>query len=174
MSLTTRTHCQYISLPNEAVKTNAIVSSLFPSNVRDRLFNEAAADHSDIEGGGYLQPTKTRLKNFLNDGSRRLDLQHLQDEPEKRLGSPGSPIADLFTETTVLFADIANCKFFSFLRFSQFCHVLYFTFWCTKKKKMFLRVPMHVATVCIVSHRMVQHEGPWSSFHPSRNHLQCF
>ena len=94
-----------------AVKSNAIVSSLFPSSVRDRLFNEAVAEKSETDGGGLLQPTKTRLKNFLDDGSR-LELKDLHDDPEHfrlpRSSSVHRPIADLFPHTTVLFADIAG------------------------------------------------------------------
>jgi class 3 adenylate cyclase len=67
-----------------AAKTNAIVSSLFPSNVRDRLF---------MENG-----SKSRLKTFLNEGG----------VGGETLALVSKPIADLFPDTTILFMDIAG------------------------------------------------------------------
>jgi hypothetical protein len=80
-----------------AQQSNAIISSLFPSNIRDRLFVDGA--------NGMVGPTKARLKHFLHD----------EDEPSNsRVGDMRSnlttdkPIADLFTDCTVMFADIAG------------------------------------------------------------------
>jgi Adenylate and Guanylate cyclase catalytic domain len=81
-----------------AQKSNAIVSSLFPSNVRDRLLEDNER--------GTLQPTKTKLKTFLNDANG-----------ESAIGVPESkPIADLFTDCTVSFSDIANFTAWSSVR----------------------------------------------------------
>ena len=66
---------------DQAVKSTAIVTSLFPEAVRDRLMD------SEYSSG------KTRLKSFLNDS-------------EKDSGS--QPIADLFPHCTVFFGDIAG------------------------------------------------------------------
>ncbi|KAL7562532.1 hypothetical protein ACA910_008238 [Epithemia clementina (nom. ined.)] len=84
-----------------AARSNKIVASLFPSNVRDRLLAEE-------EGAGFQrhgeQGTQTRLKNFLaNDAPSALDLEETDDLMFKT-----KPIADLFPETTILFADIAG------------------------------------------------------------------
>ena len=70
----------------DAERTNAIVSSLFPANVRDRLYEDARQDDSennktfgDMTGlGAVHQAFKTK------------------------------PIADLFPEVTIMFADIAG------------------------------------------------------------------
>jgi Adenylate and Guanylate cyclase catalytic domain len=70
---------------NTANQSSAIVSSLFPKSVADRLLLDSAP--------GCNVTAKTRLKSFLCDSQ---DNQGLQ------------PIADLFLETTVLFADIAG------------------------------------------------------------------
>jgi hypothetical protein len=63
-----------------ADRTNAIVSSLFPKNVRDRLLRQGKDDQ---DGGIDLRISKIRMNNFLNDGNK-----------QSVLGS--EPIADLF------------------------------------------------------------------------------
>ena len=76
-----------------AARTNKIVASLFPSNVRDRLLAE--------DDGKGQNGTQTRLKNFLaNDGPAKADLELEDNEAYKT-----RPIADLFPETTVLYAE---------------------------------------------------------------------
>ncbi|KAL3912900.1 MAG: hypothetical protein SGILL_006704 [Bacillariaceae sp.] len=88
-----------------AEKSNAIISSLFPSNIRDRLFVEGGGD----EGAAHIfQPNKARLKNFL----------HEADDHSNSGGGVGAsrPIADLFTDCTVMFADIANFTAWSSVR----------------------------------------------------------
>ena len=87
-----------------AQKSNAILSSLFPSNIRDRLFVEGADD----EAIHAFQPNKARLKNFLHDDG---------DHSNSAGGAGASrPIADLFTDCTVMFADIANFTAWSSVR----------------------------------------------------------
>jgi Adenylate and Guanylate cyclase catalytic domain len=70
---------------NQAVQSSAIVSSLFPQNVADRLMQQST----------HMSNNK-RLKSFLSDSHNVSD--DLNDQP----------IADLFPHTTVLFADIAG------------------------------------------------------------------
>jgi DNA-directed RNA polymerase subunit F len=73
-----------------AVHSSAIVSSLFPSTVRDRVFPTQ---------GKKEETTMSRAKTFMNSGN------------EKDVNADGSndllPIADMFPNTTVFFADIA-------------------------------------------------------------------
>jgi class 3 adenylate cyclase len=104
-----------------ANQSSAIVSSLFPKNVTDRLLNMV------LESNSRTMTAKTRLKSFLNDFE---DNQGLQ------------PIADLFPETTVLFADIAGFTAWSSTRDPT--HVftllqsLYQAFdWIAHKEKVF-------------------------------------
>jgi len=86
-----------------AVQSTTIVSSLFPSNVRDRLLDaNGSNDHHVDMRPSVFQPNKTRLRTFLNDG-----------EPSN---DSSKPIADLFTDTTVLFADIAGFTAWSSVR----------------------------------------------------------
>lgn len=75
---------------SSAVKNNAIVSSLFPKNVRDRLYKENSTHQKK-----QLQPTKVRLKSMIHD-------EHATTQENEA----DSPIADLFSNCTVLFADI--------------------------------------------------------------------
>jgi class 3 adenylate cyclase len=66
---------------DKAVKSTAVVRSLFPDNVQDRLY-EDSSNHGK------------RLSNFLSSGE---------------FGGPkGKPIADLFPDATVFFADLAG------------------------------------------------------------------
>lgn len=90
-----------------AVHTNAIVSSLFPSNVRDRLFN---TEQTSSEQGRKFEHNKTRLKSFLSDG--RNDSPFDSNETSIRQ----SPIADLFPHCTVLFSDICGFTAWSSVR----------------------------------------------------------
>lgn len=74
-----------------AQHTTAIVSSLFPKNVTDRMLQ---INGSKDNGGGYMSKN-SRLKSFLNDSDGGKD-----DENQ--------PIADLIPHSTVLFSDIAG------------------------------------------------------------------
>eukprot|EP00934_Nitzschia_sp_Nitz4_P008140 Nitzschia sp. Nitz4//scaffold32_size149145//101839//102804//NITZ4_002892-RA/size149145-snap-gene-0.21-mRNA-1//-1//CDS//3329548108//8130//frame0 len=78
------------------MKSSAIVSSLFPKNVRDRLMaNEIGSSANGISS------QKHRLKTFMSDTAT---------EPTASIEVYGGsrPIADLFPEATVMFADLAN------------------------------------------------------------------
>ena len=79
-----------------AAKSNALVSSLFPSNIRDRLLDPAKAS----------KPTTNtkKLQTFLERGGEDIATGHDQ------------PIADLFLETTIMFADITDFTAWSSMR----------------------------------------------------------
>jgi class 3 adenylate cyclase len=86
-----------------AAKSNAIVTSLFPENIRERLIgqNEISSKHT----------TPQHLKSVLLDG---VDGKALQ-------GADGNlkttkPLADLFLDTTVMFADICGFTAWSSVR----------------------------------------------------------
>ncbi|CAB9525455.1 Receptor-type guanylate cyclase gcy (Partial), partial [Seminavis robusta] len=86
-----------------ATKTNAIVTSLFPSNVRSRLMEELAP-----------APEEKAKNAFLNTGSRLMagnNALAAVDESgvatsETIFGS--KPIADLFPATTIMFGDMVG------------------------------------------------------------------
>lgn len=77
-----------------AKRTNAIVSSLFPQNVRERILKDAEEQAAeDMKGKtifGFNAPAKTQLKNFLD----------VEDGTANPHGS--KPIADLFPDATVM------------------------------------------------------------------------
>jgi len=76
----------------DAKRTSAIVSSLFPANVRDRLFQD-------------VDKTANKSQQKLKDrsGSFGLEEDEIEDTTLK-----SKPIADLFPSVTVMFADIAG------------------------------------------------------------------
>lgn len=83
----------------KAVQSHAVVSSLFPAVVRDRMFRAGATSDKNITAAS----AKKRLKSYLSEG--------------KKKDSVGSaPIADLFPYTTVMFADISGFTAWSSVR----------------------------------------------------------
>eukprot|EP00977_Amphora_coffeiformis_P014429 scaffold4042_cov165-Amphora_coffeaeformis.AAC.9 len=89
-----------------ATTTSAIVDSLFPSNVRDRLMNEAA----ETEKNNTAQKTSKPSEVDLATAFFPHDVQEDIAKPATR------PIADLFDETTVFFADLAGFTAWSSVR----------------------------------------------------------
>ncbi len=81
-------------------QTNAIVSSLFPSNVRDRIFAQAK-DESDEK---KALNGKSRLKSYLSTGNDEDNEAAGGGDENDQYMYKTKPIADLFPETTVLFA----------------------------------------------------------------------
>jgi class 3 adenylate cyclase len=79
-----------------ATKQNAVVSSLFPTSVKNRIIADADSGRQTKNSTGRLG-----LKDFLAGKDNF--------EPEEQVTSRNSkPIADLFSETTIMFADIAG------------------------------------------------------------------
>jgi Adenylate and Guanylate cyclase catalytic domain len=79
-----------------AVHSSAIVSSLFPSAVRDRLYPTQAPTQA------FPETAKGKLQSFLGDGKKSTET----NAETSRFS--GSPIAELYPETTVLFGDISG------------------------------------------------------------------
>ena len=98
-----------------AAKFNTIVSSLFPSNIRGRLFADKEKDYMEYT------TAKSHLKNFLTKGD--IDMNG-EDDDDDGLILKTKPMADLFTDTTIMFADV-RCvpSAWSILRieFLEFC-----------------------------------------------------
>lgn len=84
-----------------ATKTSAIVASLFPQNVQERIFKEAEAQTKNEFGNSQ----KKKLKAFLSSSGE--DLEQVGSGVENK------PIADLFTDVTIMFADVSSSGFCS-------------------------------------------------------------
>jgi class 3 adenylate cyclase len=92
-----------------ALRTNAIVSSLFPSNVRDRILKEAEEQvEREMKNTSPFVAAKHRLKSFLEDEP--------EDSRENADVFSTKPIADLFPETTLMIADMVGFTAWSSVR----------------------------------------------------------
>eukprot|EP00934_Nitzschia_sp_Nitz4_P001284 Nitzschia sp. Nitz4//scaffold346_size17405//55//2740//NITZ4_008827-RA/size17405-processed-gene-0.3-mRNA-1//-1//CDS//3329548641//1284//frame0 len=88
---------------NTAMKSSAIVSSLFPKNVRTRLL-----DMAEEKGNQPKHSTqKSKLKTFMAEISGGTDDEGSTGKTEG-MAFDSRPIADLFPEATVMFADIVG------------------------------------------------------------------
>ncbi|GKY99162.1 hypothetical protein MPSEU_000871700 [Mayamaea pseudoterrestris] len=84
-----------------AEKSHNILSSLFPQNVRERLFAEQK--EAEILAKQNDGQRARNLKGYIDGG-----MNGVVEEADDEMGYKGKPIADLFSESTVLFADIAG------------------------------------------------------------------
>lgn len=87
---------------NAAARSGAIVSSMFPSTVRDRLFAEK--DKQKQKHAFDKDESRRNLKRFMNDDN----LDYDEDDDGDSFMFKTKPIADLFPETSILFADLAG------------------------------------------------------------------
>ncbi len=122
---------------DSAAKTNAIVSSLFPADVRDRLLGKQKRSKNNKSsvvlspgGAGNVDSSKFRLKHYLAEedvseeagaAPEGAKMNHLDDAKVKEALAGADvydtkPIAELFPNTTVLFADIAGFTAWSSVR----------------------------------------------------------
>jgi class 3 adenylate cyclase len=87
-----------------AARANAILSTLFPKNIRDRLFAEKEKEE-DKMASDELHGNKARLSNFITEAR---DFNTEEDADDDDFMYKTKPIAELFPETTILFADISG------------------------------------------------------------------
>lgn len=78
-----------------AARSNAIVSSMFPGTIRDRIIG------SERDGSGGELRQSTTLKQYMQSDGDILS---------------SKPLADLFTDVTVVFADIVGFTAWSSVR----------------------------------------------------------
>jgi class 3 adenylate cyclase len=78
-----------------AAKSNAIVSSLFPDNIRERLMGQSNTNTK--------RAAPYHIKSFLLDGGVGKG-----GNGEDGANKASKPLADLFLETTIMFADICG------------------------------------------------------------------
>jgi Adenylate and Guanylate cyclase catalytic domain len=116
-------------LMNRAVRSSAIVSSLFPAVVRDRIYpltatestpaatKSTAADDSTSKNNDI----RKSMFNLVDTTTRLLSFLIAEGTDDDNVATPASqsltsPIAELFPDTTVLFADIAGFTAWSSVR----------------------------------------------------------
>jgi hypothetical protein len=97
-----------------AVRTNAIVAQLFPSVIRDRIY--ATEDGEASQKAYKLANSKSRLKSFLTDGTSTHHDETEVSGKNDRQGLNSAPIAELFPDTTVIFADVVGFTAWSSIR----------------------------------------------------------
>jgi len=95
-------------LVNAAVRSDKILSSLFPSNVKSRLFEAQestpkATKASSPIGPAFVPAAKSRLRIFLDSGDASDGIQNAASNDD--IGYEGKPIADLY----VLFHRFGLC-----------------------------------------------------------------
>eukprot|EP00523_Entomoneis_sp_CCMP467_P017961 CAMPEP_0168810014 /NCGR_PEP_ID=MMETSP0726-20121227/3381_1 /TAXON_ID=265536 /ORGANISM="Amphiprora sp., Strain CCMP467" /LENGTH=1234 /DNA_ID=CAMNT_0008862013 /DNA_START=54 /DNA_END=3758 /DNA_ORIENTATION=+ len=95
-----------------AKQSTKIVAGLFPQVVRDRLFK--TEEDTKQEKADRMVNAKFRLQQFLRGDGDGNGVAPSASETAK--SSSIAPIAELFSETTVLFADIAGFTAWSSLR----------------------------------------------------------
>lgn len=93
-----------------AARSNAVISSFFPTQVRQRLLAEKA----NIVGG--TTASKSQLRTLINSGNCIDDYTMDDDDDDSDFMYKTKPIADLFPETTILFADISGFTAWSSVR----------------------------------------------------------
>ena len=101
------------NLLKSAERTNAIVSNLFPKDVRDRIMADAeqqAANAPDMKHVGFGKGTRKTLTVFGRSGHAQLK-ELLGDSSNGTAATTifkTKPIADFFPEVTVMFADLVG------------------------------------------------------------------
>ena len=85
-------------LVDSAAKADAIVKSLFPTTFRDRLYAKTRSSVAS-EDGATMVTAKRRIRKFVMGD---------EDEQQSTQNPMGEPMADLFPNTTILFADISG------------------------------------------------------------------
>lgn len=86
-----------------AQRTDAIVASLFPKEVQERMLADAEEKAKEAKASNKLfgLAPKSQLQDFLKDGEAQRGAENSHSFTSK-------PIADLFPTTTVMFADLVG------------------------------------------------------------------
>lgn len=88
-----------------AKQSDAIVRSLFPEAITDRLYEEARKKENEKTNEWKHETQKSRVKKFMRFPDSVSQGSYESDEGHTLMADP---IADLFPNTTVLFADLAG------------------------------------------------------------------
>lgn len=93
-----------------ATRSTAIIKSLFPAGIRNRLLDEATKNTQRFEGMlpedyAMMETPKLRLQSYLSPVLPKLDTKK-RSSAAGILGS--EPIAEFFPATTIMYADLAG------------------------------------------------------------------
>jgi class 3 adenylate cyclase len=100
-----------------ARRSSSIVSSLFPAGVRDRLMDNSLSQRNSNAQRQEEKPIAGMQHPGANLSSKALRGQFLKKKNNNRpLNFDDAPIADLFPNSTVLFADVAGFTAWSSVR----------------------------------------------------------
>ena len=91
-----------------AVTSRNIVDSLFPSIVRDRMFEIDRTYHKRRSLEGDKVSNSAGLLSIVSSGNRLAAWMKGNHNKDEELCTDLQPIADVFLDTTVIFADIAG------------------------------------------------------------------
>ena len=91
---------------SNAQQTNAIIDNLFPKDVKQRMMEEvketARVQNDRLKKRGGVFGSKNLMQDHLAEG------EVLDQDPLGKKTRIGKPIADLYAETTILFADLVG------------------------------------------------------------------
>eukprot|EP00977_Amphora_coffeiformis_P020476 scaffold8300_cov171-Amphora_coffeaeformis.AAC.1 len=97
-----------------AAKSDAIVRSLFPSNVREKLYEQAQPQKKSDGKDAWRNPTAIRPEKGVIETPKNMlksFIARSPDDPANNVSQDGAlsaPIADLYPQTTIMFADISG------------------------------------------------------------------
>jgi hypothetical protein len=83
-------------------QSDAIVRSLFPDAVADRLYEEARKKDIEKNKNLTLESKNKQLRSFMKSPTL------MSETSEGDVLTESAPIAELFTDTTILFADFVG------------------------------------------------------------------
>ena len=83
-------------------QSDAIVRSLFPDAVADRLYEEARKKELEKNKNMVLESKNKQLRNFMKSPTL------ISESNDGDVLTETAPIAELFTDTTILFADFVG------------------------------------------------------------------
>lgn len=95
-------------LLHDAERSGKVVASLFPAMVRDRLFDHTVNKDEERTTAKRSNFASSALKNSKFMVSHHNSQQSQSGDSESYISGSSPPIADLYNNTTVLFADIAG------------------------------------------------------------------
>lgn len=114
-------------------QSDAIVRSLFPDAIADRLYEEARKKEIEKSKNVVLESTNKQLRSFMKSPTL------ISESNDGDVFTEAAPIAELFTDTTILFADFVGTLHYHrpIIVLDKITHhlkLLGFTAWCSERE----------------------------------------